>query len=114
MKSLGTTVTFWKRSDGALIGYTANGHSGYAEAGADIVCAAISVLVINTMNAIEAFTDDETSLVSDEVSGKIDFLVKGNPSKGAQLLLDAMLLGLEDMADDEIYRNYMDLTYEEV
>ena len=107
-------ITVYKNTKHQTVGFRTYGHAEYAEEGQDIVCAAISVLVINTMNAIEAFTDDETSLVSDEISGKIDFLVKGNPSKEALLLLDAMLLGLEDMADDEIYRNYMDLTYEEV
>ena len=35
------------------------GHAGYAPEGQDIVCAAASVLMINTMNAIEAvYTDD--------------------------------------------------------
>ena len=107
-------ITVYKNTKHQTVGFRTCGHAGYAEEGQDIVCAAISILVINTMNAIEAFTNDKTSLVSDEVSGEIDFLVKGNPSKEAQLLLDAMLLGLQDMADDEIYRNYMDLTYEEV
>ena len=53
MKSSGTTVTFLKRSDGALLGYRANGHSGYAEAGADIVCAAISALTQTTLNGLK-------------------------------------------------------------
>ena len=53
MKSSGTTVTFWKRSDGALIGYKAFGHSGYAEAGSDIVCAAISALTQTVLNGLK-------------------------------------------------------------
>ena len=52
MKSSGTTVTFLKRSDGALLGYRANGHSGYAEAGADIVCAAVSALIQAALNGM--------------------------------------------------------------
>ena len=32
------------------------------EEGQDIVCAAVSVLVINTVNAIEQFTDDRAML----------------------------------------------------
>ena len=32
------------------------------ENGEDIVCAAVSVLVINTLNSIERFTDDEYKL----------------------------------------------------
>ena len=53
MKNRGTTVTFLKRSDGALIGYSAIGHAGYAEAGADIVCAAISALTQSTLNGLK-------------------------------------------------------------
>ena len=34
------------------------GHAGYADAGEDIVCAAVSALVINTINSIEEFTED--------------------------------------------------------
>ena len=107
-------ITVYKNTKHQTVGFRTIGHAGYAEEGQDIVCAAISILVINTINSIDAFTNDKTSLVSDEISGKIDFLVKGNPSKESMLLLDAMLLGLENMADDEIYRKYMDLTYEEV
>ncbi len=46
--------------------------------------------------------------------GLIDYRLKGNPTREAKLLLDAMVLGLEEIAEDENYREYMDLTYEEV
>ncbi len=36
-----TTITFHSKG-GRLTGFTVSGHSGYAEAGADIVCAAIT------------------------------------------------------------------------
>lgn len=39
-----TTVTFYK-SRGSIVGFDAAGHSGYAEEGADIVCAAITSAV---------------------------------------------------------------------
>lgn len=34
-------------------GYDIQGHAGYAEAGSDIVCSAVSVLAINTANSLE-------------------------------------------------------------
>ena len=43
-----THVSVIKTRNGDYIGFNCIGHSGYAEAGEDIVCAAISVLVINT------------------------------------------------------------------
>ena len=39
-----TRVEFFDQ-DGRISGFTVSGHSGYAEAGADIVCAAVSTAV---------------------------------------------------------------------
>lgn len=47
-----TTVTFY-RSDDTVWGFTSDGHSGYAEEGSDIVCAAISSMSLLVVNAIE-------------------------------------------------------------
>ena len=95
-------------------GFKLSGHAGYAKHGQDIVCAAASVLVINTINAIERFTDDAFSLSSEEESGVISCQFKDTPSKEAGLLLRTMILGLSDMADDENYEKYIDLTFKEV
>jgi len=72
------------------------------------------VLTINTVNAIEIFTQNEASLVSDDEQGLIDYRISGRPTKETTLLLKAMILGLEEMADDENYEKYIDLTFEEV
>ena len=47
-----------KKENGHYKSFHINGHAMYAEAGSDIVCAAVSALVINTINSIEEFTDD--------------------------------------------------------
>ena len=49
-----TTITF-RSEGGRIIGFDSQGHSGYAEEGADIVCAAVSStidLVIATINDV--------------------------------------------------------------
>ena len=89
------------------------GHAGYADAGEDIVCAAVSALVINTINSIEEFTEDDASLISEDETGMISYHLN-HPSKDARLLLNAMILGLEQMVDDDNYAEYIDLTFEEV
>ena len=96
------------------VGFQAEGHAGFSEAGQDVVCAAASVLMINTINAIEAFAGDQVSVTSDESSGFIDCQLTGKPSKEAALLLKAMVLGLEDMAGDENYAQYINVTLKEV
>ena len=77
------------------------------------MCSA-SALIINTVNAIEKFTDMEASLVSDEEEGFIQYELKSRPSKESSLLLKTMVLGLSEMAHEEDYAKYIDLTFEEV
>ena len=76
------------------------------------MCAAISVLTINTINAIEAFTEEKFSVASDEEEGYIEYRVSDRPLKETTLLLNAMILGLEDVAKN--YEKYIDFTFEEV
>ena len=52
MKNRGTAVTVYWRTDGALVGFRAQGHSGYAQSGSDIVCAAISALTQTFANGL--------------------------------------------------------------
>ena len=107
-------ITIFENEKNECIGFQTEGHAGYAESGEDIVCAAASVLVLNTMNAIEAFASDEYSVMADEDTGMISYHLTKNPSKEAGLLLSSMILGLQNMVDDENYAEYIDLTFEEV
>ena len=108
-----TKVTIYKNVKNECVGFKALGHAGYAEEGEDIVCAAISILTINTMNAIETFTDADVFLNTDEELGLIEYKVD-EPTKETSLLLDTMVLGLKTMADDKNYAEYIDLKFEEV
>lgn len=76
-----------------------SGHSGYADAGSDIVCAAISILMINTVNSIETFTDDIFSCIAEEKKAVMDIQLDKKPSEGAVLLIKSLALGLEAIAD---------------
>ncbi len=107
-------VTIYQNKKKECVGFLAKGHAGFSEAGQDIVCAAASVLMINTVNAIAAFTDDKTSFVSDDMEALIDFRLTDRPGREAALLLKAMILGLEAMADDSNYSEYIQVRFEEV
>ena len=99
MKSLGTTVTFMKRSDGALIGYSACGHSGYAEAGSDIVCAAISALTQSTLNGLLNVLKAPVMFDQDDDGAFIEAILTPEASEmqiqQAQLLLVTLQEGLQ-------------------
>lgn len=86
-------ITIRSDEKGICNGFTINGHAEYSEYGKDIVCAAVSVLVINTINSIEYFTEDRF-LVNQEENGKIEFDMISKISKESRLLIDSLLLGL--------------------
>ncbi len=96
------TVTVYKE-EGTVIGFECLGHAEYAEAGSDIVCAAVSALVINTINSMDEFLKEPIRVKMDQDSGNIRCTFLKTPSEKAILLLDSMCLGLK-----EIEKNYGD------
>ena len=57
-----TKITVYKNKTGDITGFRCEDHAGFARAGRDIVCAAISALVFNTINSIEQLTEDDFSV----------------------------------------------------
>ena len=108
-----TRVTFYQNLEQQCVGFDVEGHAGYAEEGEDIVCAAISALVINTVNSIETFTEDKFRVDVDEESADICFSLEESPSKECLLLLNSLILGLQRM-EDEQYTDFIDIIFEEV
>ena len=47
-------------------GFDITGHAGFAKAGEDIVCAAVSMLAINTINTLEKLLKQKFELVEDQ------------------------------------------------
>ena len=106
-----TKVTIYKNQTEECVGFRVFGHAGYADAGEDIVCAAISILVINTMNAIETYTD--VHFTQDVGDGTISYRID-KPTSETTLLLSTMILGLQSLEENENYADYIDLIFEEV
>ena len=96
------------------IGFSSIGHAGYAESGSDIVCAAVSVLILNTVNSIEQFTSDIFRIETDEKQGVFEFEFHTIPSKEAKLLFSSMVLGISSLVEDEEYNEYLSILFEEV
>jgi len=87
------------------------GHAGDVESGRNIVCAAISALVINTFNSIERFTDD---FVSSETSkdGITSLQLKENISHDGTLLVRSLEYGLNEIAKEN--GKYLKISVKEV
>lgn len=107
-----TSITIFQNPDG-VTGFHCIGHSGYAKAGQDIICAAVSVLVINTVNAIETFTSSPFHLETEEESALIDFRFVKKPDHDAALLTDTMILGLQGIQNTYGNENFI-LDFKEV
>lgn len=95
---------------GRLTGFTVSGHAGYADAGEDIVCAAVSSAVQLTANGITEILRVKARVTAkgDTVSLKMDSL----PSEDAEAFLKALCLHLEVLAED--YPKNVKLTCTEV
>ena len=90
-----------------------DGHAGDVEAGQNIVCAAVSVLAINTFNSIERFTDDAFTVDAAEEGGHLVMTFPEPLSDKSKLLLDSMLLGLDEI-QKQYGDEYISLQYKEV
>lgn len=100
------------------MGFHCSGHAGYAKKGRDIVCAAVSVLVINTINGIDSFTEDAFFVETpdaemDSAINDIDFRLTETVSSETKILLDTLVLGLTEIK--KTYGDsYLTLLFEEV
>ena len=107
-----TSITVIKE-DNRIQAFTCNGHAGYAAESEDIVCAAISILVINTINSIEALTDTKPIVETDQTSGYIHCSFEDDITEDATLLMDAMILGLSQI-QKQYGTKYIDVKIKEV
>ena len=88
-----TTITFLTE-ESRIIGFDAMGHSGYSEAGSDIVCAAITSairLVDATVNTVKGLC---ASVKVNEADASISFRLPGGLAPTAESTCQNLLTGL--------------------
>ncbi|MDR1801402.1 MAG: ribosomal-processing cysteine protease Prp [Lachnospiraceae bacterium] len=105
-------ITVLQDEANRCLGFEAKDHAGYAKKGKDVVCAAASMLIQNTVNSIERFCDDLFDIEADEKNGLIRFMLQGTSSDEAQLLLKSMYTGLTDLEEDPKYKDYIDVIFQ--
>lgn len=109
------TATFFKDAKGIWKGFSLIGHAGYGEYGSDIICASVSALAINTVNSIEAFTDDKVAVNVDEETGLLTLSFSGNNvTEKGQLLINSLILGLKGICEEYGNDNYLKILFKEV
>ncbi len=79
----------------------------------DLVCASVSVLVINTLNALEKFTNTKMEITTNEETGFIRCVFQNSLSEKENILVDTMILGLEQICQ-EYGKKYCNVKFKEV
>lgn len=108
-----TVITIIRSGNGEYRELICEGHAGFAQAGSDIVCSAVSILVINTVNSLEKLTDTRMEAESDQKRAVIRCRFLDSPDAGGRLLLDSMVLGLQSIAE-QYGKKYLKLKFREV
>ena len=95
--------------DGRISGFSVSGHSGYAEAGADIVCAAISTAVtmaeaiINEVCGAKA----KVRVKADDARVTLTLPTSCDEEETVQAVLSGLMLTLLNIKED--YEDYIEV-----
>ena len=106
-------MTVFEDSEQNIRGIELKGHAGYGEEGEDIICAAVSALVLNAAGSVEAFTEDEFTGEAAQEGGDFSFHFTGEISPGSKLLMKSRVFGLENIRE-EYGEQYINIRLKEV
>ena len=93
-------------------GFSVSGHSGYAEAGSDIVCAAISAVVTMAEATINDVCGAKAKVRVKEDDARITLTLPAScdEEESVQAVLTGLMLTLAGMRDD--YPDYIEVVME--
>ena len=110
-----TTVVFYK-TGGVFYGFEEQGHTGYAESGDDVLCAALSSMTMLLINAIEVSYACDVDYKIDEKTTDIRVIAKSALPKyekdekkqfAASGLIQSYFFQLMDLVED--YYEFLDV-----
>ena len=110
-----TTVCFYK-TNGIYYGFEEKGHTGFAESGEDILCAALSSMTMLLINTIECSYDSIVDYTIDEKTTDIKLIAKSALPKyekdekkqyAVSGLIQAYFFQLMDLVED--YYEFLDV-----
>ena len=103
-----TSVEFFNEG-GRITGFRCSGHSGYAEAGADIICAAVSTAVTFAADTITEVLGERAKVKVNEPDARITLKLPAvcEEEEAVQAILTGMMLTLSHWRDD--YPDYIEV-----
>ena len=93
------TVDLFKNEQGLITGYKVSGHAGFAAAGEDIVCGAVSVLTQTPILGLEQHLKCQPSYHVDEEDGILEVNLNNTPNELTPAILATMEYGLLGVAE---------------
>ncbi len=108
-----TEITLF-RSHSRLVGFQAEGHTGYAEEGSDIVCAAVSALTQGAVIGLKEVIGLSVAIDIDEgyLYCMLPKEISGRQQHDAELILNTMAASLNSIAQTN--GDYIKMTDREV
>ncbi len=105
-----TDITI-KRKNTSIVEVVADGHTGYGEAGEDIVCAGVSTLLQSALLGLLQVVQINVKFSVNEQTGSLRFTLPQNLTAqerhDADVVLNTMLCGLKDLYTE--YSDYINL-----
>ena len=103
-----TKCEFYREGE-RITGFSVSGHSGYAEAGADVVCAAISAVVTMAEATINDVCGAKAKVRVKEEGARVTLTlpVSCDEEESVQAVLAGMMLTLMSLRDD--YPEYIEV-----
>ena len=90
------TVTTVSDTEGKILRFSVEGHSGFADNGSDIVCAAVSSTLWMMINGIEK--QNLAQLSYKERDGFVECTVSPQRDSGADVLLSSFVMFIEELS----------------
>ncbi|MBE5758116.1 MAG: ribosomal-processing cysteine protease Prp [Clostridiales bacterium] len=95
-----TKIKIFKKND-IFVGFEISGHSGYSQAGKDIICASISSISQSCALGLKKVLGINISMKVDEDKGFLKVELPNNINnedlEKSQILLDTMYISIEDL-----------------
>ena len=106
-----TRCEFFREGD-RISGFSVSGHSGYAEAGSDIVCAAVSAVVTMAEATINDVLGAKAKVRVKDEQARISLTLPAScdEEESVQAVLTGMMLTLSSLRDD--YPDYIEVVME--
>jgi len=113
-----TTVIILKDANQSYKGFTCIGHAGYAKKWffkqePDILCSAISTLVLNTINSLDELAGEKLKVDTLEETGFIKCEFESILQEKSVFLMDSFVYGLQNISK-EYGESYLQVKFEEV